>query len=115
MGDSVTTRHGLTAVFLDPPYQDGEHDFGYAGGGNVFEEVWEWALCNGNNPLLRIAVCGYDDGRVAPSGWETLAWKAQGGYSNQGDGQGRVNATRERIWFSPHCLKLVQGLFGGDE
>lgn len=115
MGESVTTKHGLTAVFLDPPYQDGEHAFGYAGGGNVFESVWEWALGNGDNPLLRIAVCGYDDGRVAPDGWETLAWKAQGGYSGQGDGQGRVNATRERIWFSPHCLKLAQGLFGGVE
>ena len=29
-----------------------------------------------------------------------------GGYGNQrGDGRGKKNAHRERIWFSPNCLK----------
>ena len=33
------------------------------------------------------------------------AWKARGGYGSQSDGRGRENAARERIWFSPGCLK----------
>jgi DNA adenine methylase len=45
-----------------------------------------------------------------PSEWEKIAWKAQGGYGNQGtETNGRKNAGRERIWFSPHCLR--PGLF----
>jgi hypothetical protein len=37
-------------------------------------------------------------------GWSEVPWKAKGGYGNQGDKQGRQNAARERLWFSPHCL-----------
>jgi len=46
-----------------------------------------------------------------PSSWECLAWKSNGGYANQKKEatQGKQNAYRERIWFSPHCLK--PGLF----
>jgi len=40
-----------------------------------------------------------------PDSWECVAWKARGGYGLQGNNRGRVNAGRERIWFSPHCLK----------
>jgi len=42
-----------------------------------------------------------------PDDWQCVPWKASGGYGSQGktDGlNGRENATRERIWFSPHCL-----------
>ena len=108
MGECVTTRHGLTGVFLDPPYQDGKHSFEYSGGGGVFEDVWNWAVANGDNPLMRIAICGYDDGRQAPPAWTCHAWKAAGGYGSQGHGRGRENCKRERIWFSPSCLPPVQ-------
>lgn len=102
-GDSVTGFNGATpcAIFLDPPYDEG---VGYTGGGGVSRDVWEWACANGGNPLLRIAVCGYEDGREVPTGWRVMQWKAVGGYGSQGDGEGRVNATRERVWFSPHCI-----------
>ena len=88
-----------SAVFLDPPYDEG---VGYTGGGGVAADVWAWALENGGNPLLRIAVCGYDDGRHVPAGWTTHEWKATGGYALTETAL--TNATRERIWFSPHCL-----------
>jgi DNA adenine methylase len=104
----VTDRHGLTAIFLDPPYQTGEHAMRYAGGGGVWEAAWAWALEHGENPLLRIAICGYDDGRSAPDGWQVLRWKARGGYGSQGKGRGRANAGRETIWFSPHCLNPAE-------
>ena len=38
-----------------------------------------------------------------------ICWKAKGGYGSQGNGAGRANSGRERIWFSPHCLQ--PGLF----
>jgi len=38
-----------------------------------------------------------------PETWECVAWKAHGGYDSQG--KDYQNKYRERIWFSPHCLK----------
>ena len=54
---------------------------------------------------MRIALAGYAGEHDMPPGWTAWAWKAQGGYGSQGDGQGRDNAQRETIWFSPACIK----------
>jgi hypothetical protein len=45
-----------------------------------------------------------------PADWIEKEWKATGGYGNQGEGRGRENAGRERIWFSPACESLQIGL-----
>jgi site-specific DNA-adenine methylase len=103
LGESVTVKHGITGVFLDPPYSAEEHDVTYSADSDVAKDVREWALFNGDNRLLRIALCGYESEREMP-GWECVAWKARGGYGSQSDGRGRENSGRERIWFSPHCL-----------
>lgn len=104
-GPSVTTKHGLTGVFLDPPYSHAErHDETYAVDTDCGADVREWAIANGDNPLLRIALCGYEGEHVMPDTWECFRWKAAGGYGSQGEGRGRENAARECIWFSPHCL-----------
>jgi DNA adenine methylase len=113
LGGSVTFRHGTTGVFLDPPYSSDEHDVEYSAHSDVANGVREWAIANGDNPKLRIALCGYDGEHAMPDSWECIPWKARGGYGSQGDGRGRENSARERIWFSPHCLKL--GLFGNLE
>ena len=105
LGDSVTHKHGITGIFLDPPYSADEHAVTYSADSDVAAVVREWAIANGDNPLLRIALCGYEGEHEMPESWECVAWKARGGYGSQGDGQGRDNASRERIWFSPHCLK----------
>jgi hypothetical protein len=105
---SVTTCHGLTAVFLDPPYSDAatRDNTLYACESNtIAHDVRDWALANGDDPLMRIALCGYEGEYEMPDSWSKLAWKAQGGMANQGNAQGKENARRERIWFSPHCLK----------
>jgi DNA adenine methylase len=106
LGDSVTVKHGITGVFLDPPYSSDEHDVTYSAHSDVASAVREWAIVNGGEPELRIALCGYEGEHAMPDGWECVAWKARGGYGSQSDGRGRENAARERIWFSPHCLKL---------
>lgn len=107
LGPSVTFRHGKTAVLLDPPYDEGSMD--YSAGGNrntgIASEVRDWAVANGTNRELRIALCGYDGAFEMPDDWECFAWKNRGGYGSQSDGDGRENAKRERVWFSPACLK----------
>ena len=106
LGPSVTHKHGVTGVFLDPPYSADEHSVDYATKSDgVAEKAQAWAVENGDNPLLRIALCGYDGEHDMPESWETAAWKARGGYGSQSDGKGRSNSKRERVWFSPHCLK----------
>lgn len=119
-GQTPTTKQGLTAVFLDPPYDQNERDGElYAIETPVAADVRSWCLENGDNPKLRIALCGYagEGHEVLEShGWECVAWKAKGGYGSQGNGtDGRENAKRERIWFSPHCLTPNRGgcLFEG--
>jgi len=106
-GYSPTTHIGTTAVFLDPPYgkDSGRNDGGYAfEADDVTRDVHAWCVENQDNPKLRIALCGYE-GEYDLPGWECLAWKANGGYGNQGNGAGRANRHRERVWFSPNCLK----------
>lgn len=119
MGDSVTWRHGTTGIFLDPPYDDGEIDYA-AGGRGIAAEVGAWCRDNGGDSRLRIALCGYDGDHDLP-GWNVVKWKAQGGYSSQRSGDPNGNPHRERIWFSPGCLRgsLSEPLFarvamGGD-
>ena len=107
LGPSVLDRHGVTAVLLDPPYSALEHSVEYSGAqADVAADVRVWAEQNGDNPNLRIALCGYDGEHELPEGWTCVDWKARGGYGSQSDGRGRDNADRERIWFSPHCLRV---------
>lgn len=91
------------AVFLDPPYAMEGRGKVYDNDEDIFGKVREWAFAHGEDKTLRIALCGYDDGVPAPEGWECVHWKATGGYGNLGQGRGRANASRERIWFSPGC------------
>lgn len=106
LGPSVTWRHGLSAIFLDPPYADAEHAITYSGGGNVWERVTRWCADpeNYGRADLRIALCGYADTWEAPEGWSSIRWRTSGGYGSQGNARGRENANRETIWFSPACL-----------
>jgi hypothetical protein len=108
-GPSVTFKHGLTGVFLDPPYADtaGRADGLYAVDcQQVAHAVREWAIEQGKNPLLRIVLCGYQDEHEMSSDWRVQEWKAAGGYGLEAgeDGRGRANRKRERLWFSPNCI-----------
>lgn len=105
MGPSVTHKHGLTGVFLDPPYDLAERDDVYTTDEpGISAAVRQWAIENGDNPLLRIVLCGYEGEHDMPDDWRCIPWKAHGGMGSQGNGRGRENATRERLWLSPHCL-----------
>lgn len=114
LGDSVTIKHGTTAIMLDPPYSAEEHAVTYSAASDVAGAVRQWAIDNGGNRKLRIALCGYEGEHAMPADWECVPWKARGGYGSQADGRGRENAARERIWFSPGCLRPSDQLFTED-
>ncbi len=106
-GGSVTFKHGLTAVFLDPPYADtaDRQDFLYREDSlDVAHAVREWAIENGSNPLLRIALCGYEGEHKMPDSWAVHEWNAGEGFGAQASDRSG-NGKRERIWFSPACVK----------
>lgn len=108
-GPTPTTKQGLTAVFLDPPYADTADrtsDLYSADSLTVAHAVREWAIERGDDLMMRVALCGYEDEHAMPDGWECVAWKAKGGYGSQSSQHDNPNARRERIWFSPHCVKV---------
>lgn len=96
----------ITAVFLDPPYDLDIRDKVYKEDNNIFKEVCQWAIDNGDNPRMRIVLCGYDGDHGIPESWQTYAWKTNGGFGNMGNDRGKDNSSKERIWFSPHCLEI---------
>jgi hypothetical protein len=103
---AVTTHQGLTGVFLDPPYaHNAERDTDvYRHEMAVTREVMDWARERGDEPDMRIALCGYTAEHVLP-GWTVYRWTARGGYGNRSNGRGLANRDRETIWFNPHCLQ----------
>lgn len=110
-GPSVTFRHGPTAVFLDPPYADtatrtkGLYAVDCQ---KVAHDVREWAIEQGRNKLMRIVLAGYEGEHVMPADWRVEEWEAVGGYgliSDDEESTGRANKGRERLWFSPACLR----------
>jgi DNA adenine methylase len=106
-GPTPTVKQGITGVLLDPPYLTADAnrtaDVYAVDDGIVAADVRQWAIDHGDDPRLRIVLCGYDGEHAMPDGWVSVAWKAHGGYGLQGNGRGRENAPRERLWLSPHC------------
>lgn len=101
---SVTHRHGMTGVFLDPPYGADNLTHGlYHDESVLTADVRAWAIEHGDHPRMRIALCGYEGEHEMPDGWTVYHWKANGGYGSQGS-NGSINSSRETIWLSPHCI-----------
>jgi hypothetical protein len=88
---------------------DGERAKVYAtDSADVSHEVSRWAIAEGRNPMMRICLAGYEGEHAMPDDWEVVEWKARGGFGSQDTddgGKGRLNAAKERLWFSPACLK----------
>jgi DNA adenine methylase len=104
---------GICGVFLDPPYDVADRADVYAAESKVAPDVRQWCAANGDDPALRIVLAGYDGehNELTGMGWRVIEWKARGGYGSQGDGDGRANARRERLWLSPHCVGVKADLF----
>jgi DNA adenine methylase len=98
----IDTNHGMTpcGVLLDPPYAHElrEKRMYREDDADLSAAVRAWAIENGENPAVRIALCGFIDEHEMPSTWTCATWKSNGSGKNR---------TKERIWFSPHCLPVV--------
>lgn len=105
----IDTAHGMTpcGVLLDPPYAHDEREkrLYREDDADLSGAVRRWAIENGDNPALRIALCGWSGEHEMPGTWTQVAWKSKGSGKNRG---------RERIWFSPKCLPMDRqaDLFG---
>jgi len=108
-GHSPTVKLGLTGVFLDPPYLDGrKKDIYSCDSLTVANDVREWAIAQGDDPRIRIALCGYEGEHAMPKSWECVKWEANCGYGSYAKKRGRENSELERVYFSPHCLPPAQ-------
>lgn len=110
-GPSVTFKHGLTAVFLDPPYADtaNRNETLYRiDSTSVAHAVREWAIEEGKKPLMRICLAGYEGEHQMPDDWQVFAWNAGEGFGGQADVR-TGNGKKERLWFSPACIANEQG------
>lgn len=104
---STRAGGGVCGVLLDPPYPTGSDLYGEAT--EVYRDVWAWAEEHGNDPYLRIIVCGYEGDWTPPTGWQTVPWKAKRAFNSANGGE------REQLWCSPACLPVAgraQGLLG---
>ena len=97
MSPGTMTRNGTAAVLLDPPYSLTGAVYAHDSS-TVSGDVRRWCIENGQNPKLRIALCGHDTehNELEAMGWTVEKWAKSGGYQGADD--------RERIWFSPACL-----------
>lgn len=98
----IDTSHGMTpcGVVLDPPYSHELRDkrLYRVDEPGVAVAVREWAIDNGDNPQLRIVLCGLEGEHEMPPRWRCVPGASRGASSD-----------RERLWLSPHCLAARQG------
>jgi DNA adenine methylase len=109
--DSVTVRHGLTAVFLDPPYAKGAMDYSAGGMGlGIADDVRAWCAANGGNKALRIVLCGHagEHDELLADGWHIRTWTARKGYALSDEAV--ENSASETLWCSPHCVPELKTL-----
>jgi len=107
---SVRQKAGVAGVFLDPPYDNDVRTEGlYAhDSGHVATDAREWCKANGDDPMYRIVLAGYDTEHsvLETLGWRVVEWYKpgflKGGMGNQSE-KG-TSQRRERLWLSPHCL-----------
>ena len=93
----------MTGVLLDPPYTAGNQQ--YSTGGtktDIAAETRKWAIDNGDNPTLRIALCGLDGEHEMPPGWKAVKWHAGKGMALSD--KAKSDRGKETIWFSKHCI-----------
>ena len=106
-GNSVTVLHGMTGVFLDPPYADTAKradDLYAVDCQSVAHAVREWAIEAGRNPQMRIVLAGYEGEHAMPPDWRVHSWSAGNSYGSSKATPG--NRHKERLWLSPACLSL---------
>lgn len=106
-------KRRVAGIFFDPPYAGKEGV--YAQGGNIAQDIFDWAVKHGDDPRFRICLAGYGDDYAAfPDGWQQEKWTRQTGMeATAGKNYDQASAMAERqesLWFSPHCIQVRQGV-----
>jgi DNA adenine methylase len=102
---SVVSGRRPCAVFIDAPYDPTlRNPELYRVESYVAQDAARWALLNGDDPTLRIAVCGYAGEHEFPANWTEYAWEGTRGMAKRDN----WNRRNERIWFSPSCLPIEE-------
>ena len=101
LGESCTTKHGLTGVFLDPPYDGTEYVYGTKI--PVSKRVLDWCAEATGNPLLRVVLAGRgtEHDKLLQHGWGKSVWTTNRGYSKEAN----TGRSEEALWYSPSCVK----------
>ena len=97
-------------IVLDPPYtRQLRHAKLYAHDSDIAGAVRGWAVKYGEDPRVRIALCGLQDEHVMPDTWRVYRWQSRGGWSNSKyHGRASGQPRQECVWFSPGCLPTTQ-------
>ncbi len=89
-------RGTICGLFLDPPYKTVGKVYGRHHDELISTRVRAWAVKNGQNERLRIALCGFDTEHEMPGNWSVYRWDHEKGMSHT-----QQNVGRERVWCSP--------------
>lgn len=87
------------AVYLDPPYPDEVLDYGASP--EVARDVERWCREHGDDPRLRIVLCGHVADYDLPR-WRSVNWGGSRGWGRARRGD------NECAWLSPHCLPVEE-------
>ena len=104
---TVTYRHGLTGLFLDPPYSLEKNKQTNVYGelskqGNLNADLTKFLLENQNIDGLRVAICGLEGEYDLPKKyWDCVEWMGNSGYADKTKNK---NREKERIWFNKQCI-----------
>jgi DNA adenine methylase len=90
---SVTTYIGLTGVFLDPPYGHDLRERCYSEDHDISADVRAWALEHGDDPKMRIALCGYEGEHDMPDPGSACRGRRTAGTAGQSAASRIVNAS----------------------
>lgn len=108
-GGEWQDKIGMVGIFFDPPYGIRNRTKIYHKDSfTVSSKVKEWCLERGHKASYRIVLCGYEEYEdLLNYGWTKLTWKGSGGYANsaKNNTQGKINRSRETVYFSPYCQK----------
>lgn len=105
LGPAVLEKTASNGIFLDPPYDVSmRYSRIYTVDHDISSEVRKWCITHGEKASLRICIAGYAGEHEMPESWKSYAWKADGGMNRRD--RGHANRSRERLWFSPHCLPI---------
>ncbi len=100
---SCTTKHGLTGVFLDPPYDTTEYVYGKETS-CVSKEVREWCIKEAFNPLFKIVLAGRgaEHDELLNYGYKKEVWSTNRGYSKDDKME---EAKTETVWYKSQAEK----------